>query len=83
MDKTYVIHWKSKVNGRTGTGTTRFTREEAESLAAELNRDYPEIEHEASNAASQTAAADVAENDEPLAGLPAIEALPEPVPVAG
>jgi len=45
MNKTYVIHWKSKTNGRIGTGTTRFDREEAEELVKELNRDYPEIEH--------------------------------------
>jgi hypothetical protein len=60
MNKTYVIHWKSKVNGRTGTGTTFFDREEAEALAAELNQDFPEIEHEARN----TAPAD--EADEPV-----------------
>ncbi|MDB6017963.1 MAG: hypothetical protein JWR19_2452 [Pedosphaera sp.] len=47
MNKTYVIYWKSKVNGRTGTGTTFFERAEAERLAEELNRDYPEIDHEA------------------------------------
>ncbi|MDB6109928.1 MAG: hypothetical protein JWR69_1678 [Pedosphaera sp.] len=51
MNKTYVIYWKSKVNGRTGTGTAFFEREEAENLAAELNQDYPEIEHEARNTA--------------------------------
>ena len=45
MNKSYVIHWRSKTNGRIGTGTTRFAREEAESLVEELNRDYPEIEH--------------------------------------
>jgi hypothetical protein len=47
MNKAYVIYWKSKVNGRSGKGTLYFDREEAEKLAAELNRDYPEIEHEA------------------------------------
>ena len=35
------------VSGTVGTGTKRFKQPEAERLAAELNRDYPEIEHEA------------------------------------
>jgi hypothetical protein len=45
MNKSYVIEWKSKTNGRVGRGTTLFDRQEAETLAEELNRDYPEIEH--------------------------------------
>lgn len=45
MNKTYVIHWRSKTNGRVGTGTNRFDHEEAERLVEELNRDFPEIEH--------------------------------------
>jgi hypothetical protein len=44
---TYVIRWKSKVNGRAGRGTKCFERTEAERLAEELNREYPQIEHEA------------------------------------
>ena len=43
----YVIRWTSTVSGRVGTGTKRFKQSEAERLAAELNRDYPGIEHEA------------------------------------
>jgi hypothetical protein len=46
MSSTYVIRWKSKVNGRAGRGTKCFEHAEAEHLAAELNREYPEIEHE-------------------------------------
>ncbi len=46
MNKMYVIHWKSKVNGRAGTGTKLFDRERAKSLVEELNREYPQIEHE-------------------------------------
>jgi hypothetical protein len=46
MNKMYVIHWKSQVNGRAGTGTKLFDRNEAESLVAELNREYPQIHHE-------------------------------------
>jgi hypothetical protein len=47
MSSTYVIRWKSKVNGRAGRGTKGFERGEAERLAQELNREYPQIEHEA------------------------------------
>ncbi len=47
MNNSYVISWKSKVNGRTGRGTKHFSRDEAESLARELNAEYPQIEHEA------------------------------------
>jgi hypothetical protein len=46
MSSTYVIRWKSKVNGRAGRGTKQFDRVEAERLAQELNREYPQIEHE-------------------------------------
>ncbi len=49
MSKTYVIQWKSKINGRIGRGTKLFEREEAEHLANELNRQYPDIEHQAVN----------------------------------
>ena len=45
MKQMYVIRWKSKVNGRTGRGTKLFKKEEAELLAEELNREYPQIEH--------------------------------------
>ena len=47
MSKTYVIQWKSKVNGRAGKGTKLFELEEAEALAAELNEEYPDIDHHA------------------------------------
>jgi len=46
MNKTYVIQWKSTVNGRTGRGTKTFEKAEAEQLVAELNREYPQILHE-------------------------------------
>jgi hypothetical protein len=44
--KKYFIRWKSKVNGRIGQGSKSFTLEEAQDLIAELNADYPDIEHE-------------------------------------
>ncbi len=46
---TWRIHWRNIANGRTGTGSKSFTREEAEKLVVELNEDYPEIEHKAIN----------------------------------
>jgi hypothetical protein len=49
MNKTYVIQWKSRVNGRMGRGTKLFELEEAARLAQELNREYPQIEHEVLN----------------------------------
>ena len=46
MKKSYVIQWKSRINGRAGRGTNRFSLNDAENLAAELNREYPGIHHE-------------------------------------
>jgi hypothetical protein len=45
--KTHAIHWKSTVSGKIGTGTKLFEKEEAERLAATLDEDYPDIDHEA------------------------------------
>ena len=45
--KTHAIQWKSSVSGSVGTGTKRFEKEDAERLATELNKDYPDIVHEA------------------------------------
>ena len=47
MRNSYVIKWKSKTNGRAGKGTKVFSRDDAEELAAGLNYEYPDIEHEA------------------------------------
>lgn len=55
--KMYVIHWKSKASGRSGTGTKLLDKQEAERLAADLNRDYPTIYHEAIAAAPEMAIA--------------------------
>jgi hypothetical protein len=52
MNGTYVIYWKSKINGRTGRGTRLLNLEEAEALATELNLEYPSIDHEAVKADS-------------------------------
>jgi hypothetical protein len=47
MNNSYVIQWKSKVNGRAGRGTKRFEKDEVDQLVEELNREYPQIEHQA------------------------------------
>lgn len=39
MINSYLIQWKSTINGRAGKGTKLFDFEEASRLAAELNRD--------------------------------------------
>ena len=54
MNISYVIQWKSKSNGRAGRGTKRFDKEEAERLVDELNREYPQIDHEAVEAPVDT-----------------------------
>lgn len=46
MSKSYVIQWKSTINGRSGKGTKLFDFEEAQELAQELNQEYPAIQHE-------------------------------------
>ena len=66
MNKSYQIQWKSKVNGRAGRGTKQFDKEEAERLVEELNREYPEIEHEAIAATSEP----VAEAATPITSAP-------------
>jgi hypothetical protein len=46
MSESFVIQWKSIVNGRVGKGTKIFSREEGEALIRELNNEYPEMVHE-------------------------------------
>jgi hypothetical protein len=47
MTTFYVIKWNSLVNGRAGKGTRHFEKQDAQQLVQELNRDYPQIQHEA------------------------------------
>jgi hypothetical protein len=46
-ENTYVISWQAKFRAACGQGKRRFTLEEGERLAEELNRDYPNFVHEA------------------------------------
>jgi hypothetical protein len=45
MSDQYQIAWKSTENGKVGVGPKLFTEAEAIALCAELNEQYPEIEH--------------------------------------
>ena len=63
MSNSYVIQWKSRVNGRAGRGTKQFEKSEAEQLVIELNREYPQIVHEIVEA--QPAAQDPSESIHP------------------
>ena len=71
MNNSYVIQWKSKVNGRAGRGTKHFEKEEADRLVAELNHEYPEIEHAAVPAVEESApaASTVPDPSEPVLSL--------------
>lgn len=68
MSKSYIIEWKSLVNGRTGRGTKLFDEEEAKNLAEELNREYPGIHHQAieTTLPNQTPAPPPSEASEPV-----------------
>ena len=66
MSKSYVIQWKSKLNGRTGKGTKMFEWDEAADLAEELNGEYPDIHHEVVEATLVEES--VAAEEEPAAG---------------
>ncbi len=52
MTKTFVIQWRSRINGRSGRGTREFSRQDAEHLVEELNRQYPDIHHELADSES-------------------------------
>lgn len=47
MINDYVISWRSTTSERAGHGKKLMAREDAETLAAELNKDYPAFIHEA------------------------------------
>jgi hypothetical protein len=53
MDKTYTIIWVARQLARSGSGAPRFSQEEAEHLAAELNETHPGFVHQALNTATE------------------------------
>ena len=81
MEKTFVIGWKSKDEPRWGQGKKLFTREEAEALADEMNRDYPAFIHEAVNTVA-SAATPVAQPEPAIIEVDFRSAPEEAIPVA-
>ena len=75
MKNTFVIAWRSATSERSGRGTALLlgdaaatgrgkklmTRQEAETLAAELNQDYPAFIHEVVDTQSGSAMVETAE----------------------
>jgi hypothetical protein len=80
MSKTYVIQWKSKVNGRAGKGTKLFDLDEAQELVAELNQEYPDIFHELLNTEPQADTAHHAPGSEPKPENEPDQAAENPAP---
>ena len=61
MKNTFVIAWRSATSERSGRGKKLMTREEAETLAAELNQDYPAFIHEVVDTQAAPAMVETAE----------------------
>ncbi|HMJ67227.1 MAG TPA: hypothetical protein VK615_17915 [Candidatus Binatia bacterium] len=53
MDKTYAIIWAATQLDRSGIGTRRFSKDEAEALANQLNEEHGEFLHRAIDMASE------------------------------
>jgi hypothetical protein len=53
MDKTYAIIWTATQRGRWGLGTKRYSKEEAEALANQLNEEHRQFLHRAIDMASE------------------------------
>jgi hypothetical protein len=46
IENEYVIAWSSRLRSSGGKGKKLLSRHEAEQLARELNRDYPQFTHQ-------------------------------------
>jgi hypothetical protein len=57
MENTFGIIWVAKGRDRWGLGTNRFSKEEAEALATELNEDHGAFLHRAIDTATEDQAA--------------------------
>jgi hypothetical protein len=57
MDKTYAIIWTATERDRSGIGTRRFSKDEAETLASQLNEEHGVFLHRAIDMASEDPAA--------------------------
>jgi hypothetical protein len=65
MSDRFIIQWKSLENGRCGKGGKTFSRQEAEQLVEELNRQFPQIQHELVRAGHAEAVASGADHRAP------------------
>ena len=61
MDKTFAIIWTTPQPGRSGVGTKRFSKDEAEALANQLNEAHGEFLHRAIDLATEDPAVVLAE----------------------
>jgi hypothetical protein len=61
MDNTYAIIWTATQPGRSGLGTRRFSKDEAEALANQLNEEHEEFLHRAIDLASEDPSAVLAQ----------------------
>ena len=61
MDKTYAIIWWAPNRGRSGIGAKRFSKEEAEALAVQLNEEHEDLLHRAIDTACEDPAVVLAE----------------------
>ncbi len=61
MDKTHAIIWVALNRGRSGVGTKRFSKGEAEALAAQLNEEHEDVFHRAINTECENPAVVLAE----------------------
>jgi len=53
MENSFAIIWVARNKDRSGISPKRFSEEQASALAAELNANHPEFEHEPVDTANQ------------------------------
>lgn len=46
-ERKYGIFWRNRLTRAKGRGQPLFTKERAEEIAKEMNREHPDIEHKA------------------------------------
>lgn len=56
VENTYAIVWLARHRESSGVGTKRFSKEEAEKVARELNEDHPAFAHRAVDIAVENVA---------------------------
>jgi hypothetical protein len=69
MQESYVIVWTAKAKDRSGVGKKYFTKDEAQSLASELNDTYPDFRHHAIDTVSEEPAKALVDLQESLSRL--------------